>query len=100
MTFELCVGIVSVSILNQFVHHLIFPIFVVVVFVDLPIVIGWVANNHEHRRFLLFPNALGILRREKHQLWIFYCLKCINKTNALKGFIAACCIVKMMLDIH
>ena len=85
---------------TRVIYRLILAVFVVVVLVDLPGVVGWIADNHKHIRLPLFFNALGVLGCEQRQLSSFREFKPINEAEALKRMIDARRLIKFVFNVH
>ena len=94
------VGGLGVSFSHARIHRRILPILVVIVLVDLPDVIGWIADDDEHRRCLLLLHALRIIRREQLRLSALRQIERIHEADAFKRPVSLGGDVKFVFNVE
>ncbi len=87
---------------NPFFHFAINAIFIIVIFVGLPGIIRWIADDDEKIRSFLPGDAMYILRNRKSKtvLATFRQFKSIDQANAFKGLIFTGHLIIGVFNIH
>ncbi len=92
--------IARVGRLNLAINHLVSAVLVVIVFIDLPHIVGRIPQDHENRGRLLAFDALRVFFGKQRKLPVFGQLKGIHETDARKSAILPGQGVIFLLDVH
>ena len=90
----------DVGFLHLPVQLWIFPILIVVVFVRLLGVVGWIADDDEHGRLLLRFDPARVIGREHRHLPRICHIERVHQTDFIVGAILLRCDIKLVLNVH
>ena len=93
-------GRFCVCLRDPLVYHRVFTVLVIVVLVDLPHVVGRIADHHEHGRLPLALDALRVLGRKHRHLPVLGQLEGVDEADAREGLINAGGVVVLVLNVH